>query len=377
MNDNISSEIMDAVELYVKIMLSKASFVQTDIAKIVGVGTSEGNKINIKGLADYDNIKSIGDVIYPNNSIVFVLYPNGQPSQSFILGQLFASPSNINGGSIDIGNGKFTVDNNGNIKSTSGVIGGWNIDENSLYCSTLGSYRFPGGLTFNGNFVTKLKKINDSDVNYVMSIVFTPTDEPDLVTTPFWLKGNGDCFINYLSSEYVGAMSMSVEEQLTISSLGSFLCNGVATFKSNVYNSSGGVVFVSDENKKHDISTLDLEKSANFIYSQDPVEYKFNEGTSNRLHHGLIAQRVKETMGEEDWGVYIDTSIKDDTESFTKGLRYDEFIADLIATCQYQKTQIDKQQEEINLLKQEINNIKEKIEGDENNGNDNSDSTDS
>lgn len=335
MNDNISSEIMDAVESYVKIMLSKASFVQTDIAKIVGVGTSVGNKINIKGLADYDNIKSIGDVIYPNNSIVFVLYPNGQPSQSFILGQLFATPANISGGSINIGNGNFEVDSNGNITCSAINCNNNQFDINAVLTSSYINYKVFG---IEGS-IASVGAEGSCDI-------YT-----DFGKFSFWKK-------------IVGQNGLSI-------------ASGDSVFYGNVYNSSGGVVFVSDENKKHDISTLDLEKSANFIYSQDPVEYKFNDGTSNRLHHGLIAQRVKETMGEEDWGVYIDTSIKDDTESFTKGLRYDEFIADLIATCQYQKTQIDKQQEEINLLKQEINNIKEKIEGDEGNGNDNSDSTDS
>ena len=134
---NVSSEIIEAIDSYVKIMLSKASFVQTDIAKIIGVGTTSGNKINIKGLAEYDNIKSLGDVVYPNDSIVFVLYPNGQPSQAFILGQLFASPSNIKGGSIDIGDGKFTVNNEGKVSALSGSIGEWNIGTNDLYADRL------------------------------------------------------------------------------------------------------------------------------------------------------------------------------------------------------------------------------------------------
>ena len=137
------------------------------------------------------------------------------------------------------------------------------------------------------------------------------------------------------------------------------------TFNNNVYNSTGGIAFVSDKNAKHDIKSLDLEESANFIYAQNPVSYKFNNGTSDREHHGFIAQEVKETMGNKDWGIYIDKKINDknvNEEEFTKGLRYDEYIADIIATCQYQKQQIDE-------MKKEIKKLQNKLEV-KNNGND-------
>ena len=129
------------------------------------------------------------------------------------------------------------------------------------------------------------------------------------------------------------------------------------TFNGNVYNSTGGIAFVSDKNAKHDIKSLDLEESANFIYAQNPVSYKFNNGTSDREHHGFIAQEVKETMGNKDWGIYIDKKINDknvNEEEFTKGLRYDEYIADIVATCQYQKQQIDEMKKEIKKITKQI-----------------------
>lgn len=112
----------------------------------------------------------------------------------------------------------------------------------------------------------------------------------------------------------------------------------------------GNVSSDSDKNIKKDIQALDIEDSAHFIYSLIPSEFRFKNGTSNRLHHGLIAQEVKESMGEKDWGVFIDKQIEDNnyidaiycdkdkttTELLTAryGLRYDELIADLIATVQ-------------------------------------------
>jgi hypothetical protein len=65
-----------------------------------------------------------------------------------------------------------------------------------------------------------------------------------------------------------------------------------------------------------------------------PCEFKFNENTSDRLHHGLIAQDVKKSMKDKDWGLYIEQS------NGEKGLRYDELISDLIATVQSQNERI-------------------------------------
>lgn len=184
---NVSSEIIEAIDSYVKIMLSKASFVQTDIAKIIGVGTTSGNKINIKGLAEYDNIKALGDVVYPNDSIVFVLYPNGQPSQAFILGQLFASPSNIKGGSIDIGDGKFTVNNEGKVSALSGSIGEWNIGTNDLYADRL----------FADGYLRRCYIANPSaDSDWVFSIQkgVTQGTNPSSLKSLFNVEANGNIY---------------------------------------------------------------------------------------------------------------------------------------------------------------------------------------
>jgi hypothetical protein len=105
----------------------------------------------------------------------------------------------------------------------------------------------------------------------------------------------------------------------------------------------------SDRNIKKDIVSLDINSTANFIYSLIPSEYKFING--NRKHHGLIAQEVKESMGEEDWGLFVDKAydgkawklqkktldgeiIECDFPQAQYRLRYDELIPDLIATVQ-------------------------------------------
>lgn len=115
-------------------------------------------------------------------------------------------------------------------------------------------------------------------------------------------------------------------------------------------NIHGNVISTSDKNVKKDIKALNIEDSAHFIYSLIPSEFRFKNGTSNRLHHGLIAQEVKKSMEDNDWGLFIDkkvdnenyieTEVNSETGEQTRlltaryGLRYDELIADLIATVQ-------------------------------------------
>ena len=112
----------------------------------------------------------------------------------------------------------------------------------------------------------------------------------------------------------------------------------------------------SDANVKNSIEPLDKQKTANFIYSLIPSQFKFN-GNHNRLHHGLIAQEVKEAMGDDDWGLFIDRSVNEtDWEISIEdingnrtnipnqaqySLRYTELIADLIATVQSQNERIE------------------------------------
>lgn len=120
-------------------------------------------------------------------------------------------------------------------------------------------------------------------------------------------------------------------------------------FNPTYYRTSGtiytptGTVSASDKNLKNSIEELDIEKSSAFIYSLKPSRYKYNDGESGRFHHGLIAQEVKESMGDDDWGLYVDTHINGnfslDEEDFL-ALRYEELIADLIATVQSQNERI-------------------------------------
>ena len=116
------------------------------------------------------------------------------------------------------------------------------------------------------------------------------------------------------------------------------------TFKAAVYDLSGGLLHTSDRRKKRNIKDLVIEKAKSFIMGLKPRKFKFSKdlSTSNRYHHGFIAQEVKEAMGE-DWGVYVENKEKDFI-----GLRYDELIADMVAVIQDQEKRIDALERRLN-----------------------------
>lgn len=97
-------------------------------------------------------------------------------------------------------------------------------------------------------------------------------------------------------------------------------------------------VIASDKSIKINIQSLDTHKSSDFIYALNPVEYKYKDGTSDRLHHGFIAQELHDSM-QSDWGVYCDANI-DTGKNGGKAIRYEELIADLVATVQSQNERI-------------------------------------
>lgn len=157
---------------------------------------------------------------------------------------------------------------------------------------------------------------------------------------------NNDTSKNFYSQTEVSLMG-SMIAKYSITAMGGFI---------------GTIASDSDRNVKKDIKALEIERTADFIYSLIPSEFRMKDGTSNRLHHGFIAQEVKEKMGNSDWGVFIDKKINDDNYeiqvSDEKGniakeltaryaLRYDELIADLVATVQSQNMRIKKLEKQL------------------------------
>lgn len=272
---------------------------------------------------------------------------------------------------LDSTNAKIAAD--GTVNFTGGSIGGWNITTHYLKSDKLAS---------DGYLRRVFLQTLQSDDSWVFSVQRGQQtgENPSILTGLWYVTGNGDMYTQgmtaagntYLngtiqsrinSTEYKGALfvvSNTIGSNFMLQNYeGKSLTNcelslyGTGRVRYNWHVDGtiyGNVSSDSDRNVKKDIKALDIENSAQFIYSLIPSEFRFKNGTSNRLHHGLIAQEVKESMGDNDWGLFIDkkvddanyneTAINELTGEQTKlltarySLRYDELIADLIATVQ-------------------------------------------
>ena len=107
---------------------------------------------------------------------------------------------------------------------------------------------------------------------------------------------------------------------------------------------NGGTGSLSDVNHKNSIE--ELSNKFDILFDKiKPIRYKYNEGTSNRYHLGYIAQQIEKSiidseLTEKDAALVMDIQDYDINgvalETFTKYLRYEEFIA--LNTWQIQKS---------------------------------------
>ena len=140
---------------------------------------------------------------------------------------------------------------------------------------------------------------------------------------------------------------------------------------STAYLGSSPIV-TSDAREKHDIEALDTEKAAAFVAALKPAAYKYNDGTSGRTHWGLIAQDVEEAMeacgiSDLEFAGLIKAKKTEDeqdkagageTETYSYSLRYEEFIAPLIALAQRQEKQIAALEKRLEKLETDCTDLK-------------------
>lgn len=134
---------------------------------------------------------------------------------------------------------------------------------------------------------------------------------------------------------------------------------GTGTSKFGQIYSTVGTISTSDQREKNSIQILDSQKACEFIASLKAYTYKFNDGESGRTHWGLISQQVEQAMTENgitdmDFAGFIRTPLEGE-DGYSYALRYDEFIAPLIAVCQ-------SLQKEVQLLKEQVNQLKNGVE---------------
>lgn len=347
----IKKAILDAVETFCNARIKQATFVQTEIGVVQGQGTQKGNIVTVKG-ATYDNILSVGNIIFPQGCVVQLFIPNAQYSNAFILGQLDDTPCNIKGGTINIGNGKFVVDNQGNATMKSAKITGGGLDivgADPLEKVYLTSYtlnqganannpiEYVSGMSPKGGMMNKVKFPQRYDLQTVLDICGGQVQWYAQDNTNMY-KEFANCLIDNIDSDPNAIFNIGSGGGDEVN----FNCP--VKFHDTVYNSQGGTAFTSDRNAKENIKYLSDKESEDFIYSLKPCTFKYKSG--ERQHHGFIAQEVKESMSNKDWGVYIDPKIKGDKAEY-KALRYEEIIADLVKVVQSQNKRIEELEKKV------------------------------
>ena len=181
--DIIKNYTIDATEAYVEARLAVADFVKTQIGVVTSSYKDSSTKKwthtvrcnatrNTAGIT-YNNVLSVNNIHFQNNSVVFMIVPNAQYSNQFILGKLDNVPYDIVGGSIKIGGTEddpnFYVDSDGKAyckyieANTGGQIGGFTISADGLQRGSNSWYgEFRAGCGYAGNGIINLVGGTDS-----------------------------------------------------------------------------------------------------------------------------------------------------------------------------------------------------------------------
>ena len=125
-------------------------------------------------------------------------------------------------------------------------------------------------------------------------------------------KGNGDM--------YLGARQILPGNGTNVTSLGN---NTYAWFDVVSYNFNN----ISDIKLKEDIIKLDSNYCINLLKNINPVIYKYKSDEKKKSHFGVIAQEIKEIIGDENLALHNDGEIQ--------SISYNELIAPLIKTVQH------------------------------------------
>lgn len=112
------------------------------------------------------------------------------------------------------------------------------------------------------------------------------------------------------------------------------------------WSGASGMITDSDEKLKNSIESLDARYEA-FFDKLKPSRFKYNNGTSNRYHTGLIAQEMGEALTHSgldtnEVGAYVMIA-EPDSQNTHLGIRYEELIALCIM-------KIQKLQERLSLI---------------------------
>ena len=148
------------------------------------------------------------------------------------------------------------------------------------------------------------------------------------------------------------------------SAIGTVGCRWGEGYFNDLY--SVGAVNTSDLKLKDVIGDLDITQSIDFIKSLKPISFTFKDSEHKRIHMGFGAQDIAKSckdLNMGDMSIYTAIGFDDDgnelyykedipEEKLEWGIKYNELIAPIVKTLQYQQNIIEELQKEINELKE-------------------------
>ena len=111
------------------------------------------------------------------------------------------------------------------------------------------------------------------------------------------------------------------------------------TMKTEITNSALGLDFVK---ALRPVSYKWISGGKHFEYDEDDLTKSnptITDVAGKRNHYGLIAQEVKETLGDTDFGGWVSEDVTD--ENAKQSLRYDQFISPLIKAVQELSAEVE------------------------------------
>ena len=303
----------------------------------------------------------------PYNPVIGIVYNDEYKFYVRSNGQLYAKEADIEGKitatSGDIGN--WTI-SGGNLVSDGKVVGGnqyySNISPNQIehvIKDNNGNQR--SGISDNGLYIGYYASAEAYHRLYNSQYFFLGRTKNDFLMR-YYYNGANDIFyihtanfgltMNDAGDAYIGWVGTNGFGAGAYINFGT--TNSGKTKKGHLHGSwysDSSISIASDFNKKNTINTLSDSYSILFDNLR-PVTYKYNDGTSNRLHTGFIAQEVKDALDKaninsQDFAGLVISSIGMDDEEWY--LRYEEFIALLVN--EVQKLKAEKQQTHERLSK--------------------------
>lgn len=318
------------------------------------------------GKVVYSNVLSIGNIEFPKNSVVFLLAPNAQFSNQFILGKLDDTTFRVD--SIAIGGTAerpaFKVDKDGNLTIGNGVF---SVTKNGVVTATSGS--FSGNVTFNGS-ITAGSSINGSTINGG-SVNISGSNGTFKVTSggaTTIQDGYGTLNLRngslYMANR-IGPGGPGIFAELTGTQ--AYSCWGAVN---SAARDTYGAIYIecpttdiikagsnaSDKRLKKDIKDIDSDFAKELILNISPKQFRYKKTKyyfdNYELNFGVIAQDILEIENKFNIDKSNRLCYKRKMDNMYM-VDYKQLIAPMIKVIQLQQSQINKLQSEIDILRKE------------------------